>query len=124
PVPSIYTDMGIMNAFPKQLLDKVSVGSDIYSVPANIHRGNELFYNKKVFSDNGITPPTTWDEFFTAADKLKAKGISALAVGGKDTWSITMLFEDILIARGGANKFNDLMAGKADWTDPNVVASL
>ncbi|HKP52601.1 MAG TPA: extracellular solute-binding protein, partial [Chloroflexia bacterium] len=123
-VSSIYNDMSITGAFPKQLLEMVSQGGEIYSVPANIHRGNELFYNKKVLSDNGITAPTTWDEFFAAAEKLKAKGIAALAVGGKDTWAVTMLFEDILVARGGANMFNDLMAGKADWNDAKVVASL
>ena len=44
----------------------ITYNGEIYSVPANIHRGNVLFYNKKVFADNGLTPPTTWDEFFTA----------------------------------------------------------
>ena len=29
------------------------------------------FYNKKTFSDNGITPPTTWGEFIDILDKLK-----------------------------------------------------
>jgi glucose/mannose transport system substrate-binding protein len=124
PVTSIYTEMNIKTAFPQQLLDMVSQGGEIYAVPANIHRGNELFYNKKVFADNGITVPTTWDEFFTAAEKLKAKNIAALAVGGKDTWAVTMLFEDLLIARAGADKFNDLMSGKADWNDPGVIAAL
>jgi len=106
------------------LLEMVSQGGEIYSVPANIHRGNELFYNKKVLSDNGITAPTTWDEFFTAAEKLKGKGIAALAVGGKDTWAVTMLFEDILLTTGGPQKFNDLMAGKLAWTDQSVVDAL
>lgn len=29
------------------------------------------FYNKKTFSDNGITPPTTWGDFIDILDKLK-----------------------------------------------------
>ena len=29
------------------------------------------FYNKKTFSDNGITPPKTWGEFIDILDKLK-----------------------------------------------------
>lgn len=29
------------------------------------------FYNKKTFSDNGITPPKTWGEFIGILDKLK-----------------------------------------------------
>jgi glucose/mannose transport system substrate-binding protein len=116
--------MGIKSAFPQQLLEMVSQGGEIYSVPANIHRGNVLFYNKKVLSDNGVSAPTTWEQFFTVADALKAKGIPALAVGGKDTWAVTMLFEDILLTTAGPQKFNDLMAGRADWTDKSVVDAL
>jgi glucose/mannose transport system substrate-binding protein len=123
PITQLYKDMNMTAAFPKQLQDLVSNNGEIYSVPANIHRGNVLFYNKKVFSDNGITPPTTWDELYAAADKLKAKNIAALAVGGKDTWAVTMLWEDALIANVGPDKFKNLMSGKADWTDAGVAAA-
>ena len=53
--------MNIKGSFPQQLLDMVSYNGEIYSVPSNVHRGNVLFYNKKVFTDNGLTAPTTWD---------------------------------------------------------------
>ncbi len=124
PVTSILKDMGADKAFPKQLLDMVTANGEIYAIPSNIHRGNVLFYNKKVFADNNLKAPTTWDEFATAADALKAKGIAPLAVGGKDTWSVTMLFEDILLAKAGADKYNSLMQGKTPWTDPDVVSAL
>jgi glucose/mannose transport system substrate-binding protein len=124
PVTSIYNDMNMMNAYPKQLLDLVSSNNEIYSVPANIHRGNVLFYNQKVFKDNNITPPTSWEEFYKAADTLKAKGITPLAVGGSNTWAVTMIFEDALLANGGADKFKGLMSGNDLWTDPAVIAGL
>lgn len=124
PVTDIYTTMNIKGAFPTQLLTMITQNDQIYSVPANIHRGNVLFYNKKVFTDNGITAPASWDDFFAAADKLKAKNIAALAVGGKDTWAVTMLFEDILLTTAGPDKYNDLMAGNGEWTDPTVVEAL
>ncbi len=124
PITKLFTDMNMKAAFPSQLLDMVSANGEIYAVPSNVHRGNVLFYNKKVFTDNSITPPTTWDEFFTAAETLKGKGIAPLAVGGKDTWSVTMVFEDMLLANGGADKFKSLMAGKTEWTDASVVYGL
>lgn len=124
PITTIYTDMNMKSAYPQQLLDLVSSNNEIYSVPANIHRGNVLFYNQKVFKDNNITPPTTWDEFYTAADTLKAKNIAPLAVGGKDSWAVTMLFEDALLANGGADKFKGLMSGSDQWTDPAVLSAL
>jgi len=124
PVTSILKDLKADTAFPKQLLDMVTVNGEIYSVPANIHRGNVLFYNKELFTANGWKAPTTWDEFATVSDAIKAKGIAPLAVGGKDTWSVTMLFEDILLAKAGADKYNSLMQGKTPWTDPDVVSAL
>jgi glucose/mannose transport system substrate-binding protein len=124
PITKLYTDMNIKGSFPEQLLNMVSNDGEIYAVPSNVHRGNVLFYNKKVFSDNGLKAPTTMDEFWTVADALKAKGIAPLAVGGKDTWSVTMVFEDILLAGGGADNFNSLMAGETDWTDASVTTAL
>src|SRR5437773_11850170 len=78
---------------------KIISGTDgkVYTVPENIHRANVLWYSKKVFADNNLQPPTTWDEFKTAADALKAKGIAALALGDKDIWPYGMVFETILI---------------------------
>src|SRR5215204_5236599 len=94
PVTKVYDDLNMRSAYPEQLLAMVSDGGEIYAVPANIHRGNVVFYNKKVFTDNGITAPTTWEEFLSASEKIKAAGVAPLAVGGKDTWAVTMLFED------------------------------
>jgi glucose/mannose transport system substrate-binding protein len=73
-------------------------------VPFNIHRANWLWMNAKVFADNGLTPPKTWEEFFAAGDKLKAKGIIPLALGGQD-WQETIIFEDALLGVGGPEFF-------------------
>ncbi|HET9494070.1 MAG TPA: extracellular solute-binding protein [Chloroflexia bacterium] len=123
-IQDVWDELKLGDALPKQLQDMVSKDGTPYAVPANVHRGNVLFYNKKVFTDNGLSAPTTWDEFMTAADTLKGKGITPLGVGGKDTWAVTMLFEDLLLANGGADTFNSLMAGDTEWTDPAVVESL
>ncbi len=45
-----------------------------------------VLYNKKIFSDNGLTIPQTWAEFLQLCQKLKAKGITPLGYGGKDVW--------------------------------------
>jgi len=105
---------------------KIISGSDgkPYTVPVNIHRANELWYNKKVFSDNGLTPPATWADFKTTADALKAKGITALAVGDNGIWAWGMVFETILIAELGVDGFNGLWTGATKWDDPKVTDAL
>jgi N-acetylglucosamine transport system substrate-binding protein len=43
-----------------------------------------LWYNKKLFADNGWTAPKTWAEFTALCDKIKAKGIVPFAYAGKN----------------------------------------
>ncbi|MGV7117547.1 ABC transporter substrate-binding protein [Paenibacillus kyungheensis] len=48
-----------------------------------------ILYNKKAFADAGITTvPQTLDEFYAAADKLKAADKVALASNFKDQWTL------------------------------------
>jgi len=111
--------------FPEGVVSIIS-GEDgqVYTVPMNIHRANELWYNKKVFTDNSLEPPTTWDEFKTVADALKAKDITPLALGDNGIWAYGMVFETILIAELGVDGFNGLWTGDTAWTDPKVTAAL
>jgi maltose-binding protein MalE len=72
----LYKSEGWNDKSPKELIGLVSKDGKPYSVPVNIHRGNVLWYNKKVMDSNGLAAPKTFDEFFAVADKLKAKGIT------------------------------------------------
>src|SRR5256712_6340920 len=90
PITAIWKDEGWDSKIPKDLKDIVSANGEVWSVPVNIHRGNALWYNVKVLADNGIKAPTTFDEFFSAADKLKGKVQAPLALGSKGNWQITM----------------------------------
>jgi raffinose/stachyose/melibiose transport system substrate-binding protein len=47
-----------------------------------------FWYNTKIWADNGVTVPTTWDEFYTAIDTLKAAGVTPLSVGAGDQWPL------------------------------------
>ena len=124
PLTQFYKDNGLMDKFPKQLIDLVSYNGDPYSVPVNVHRNGVLWMNKKVFTNNGLQPPQTWDDFFTAAAALKAKGITPLALGDKDKWESLNLFEEILLSKLGPQGYRDIWAGKVPWTDPRVTDTL
>jgi glucose/mannose transport system substrate-binding protein len=118
-----YDSWGLKQAFPKGLIDNLTVDGKIYSVPANIHRANVVWSNKKVTAAAGITAdPKTLDDFFAALDKVKAKGGTPLAVG-KD-WTQLMLFESVLITNLGADKFTGLWNGSTDWNGPEVTKSI
>jgi len=121
---SLYESEGWMDKFPKDLIDMVSQDGTIYSVPVNIHRGNVIFYNKKIFDDNGLTPPGSFDEFFKVADALAAKGIIPLALGDKEPWTATMVFEDALLGVLGPNDYKKLFTGEIAFDDARVKDAL
>jgi len=124
PLNDLYDSEGWNDKFPPGLIDILSYGGRIYSVPVNVHHANTLFYNVKVFKDANLQPPTTLDEFVTVADAFKAKGIAPIILGAADTWSVTMIFENSLIARGGAAFFRDYFAGNKAADDPLVYKAL
>jgi glucose/mannose transport system substrate-binding protein len=105
---------------PKDLKTIVSANGEIWSVPVNVHRGNALWYNVKVLNDNGIKAPTTFDEFFSAMDKLKGKVQAPLALGSKGNWQISMLLENNIVATAGADAYRGLFNGKTQWSDAKV----
>jgi glucose/mannose transport system substrate-binding protein len=119
-----YDTWGLKQAFPAGLINNLTVEGKIYSVPANIHRANVVWSNKKVVADAGVTAaPTTLDEFFTALDKIKAKGIATPLALGKD-WTQLMLFESVLISDLGAEKFTGLWNGSTPWDGPEVTKAI
>jgi glucose/mannose transport system substrate-binding protein len=118
PLTQFFKDEGLDKVMPKLLLDQLNINGEIYTVPVNIHRSNMLWYNPKIFKDNNLTPPKTLDEFFTVAEALKAKGITPLAMGGKDGFEASHLFESVLLATFGAEDYTKLWSGDGTaWAD-------
>jgi glucose/mannose transport system substrate-binding protein len=125
PVDDIYTAQGFDKVFPKDLIALLKYKDHFWGVPVNIHRANVLWYNKALFTKAGITAvPNTWDEFFAAADKLKAAGIAPVALGGKDGFELDHTLEVILVGTLGADGYKGLWTGATKWSDPKVTTAL
>ena len=85
------------------------------------------FYNKDLFTKAGIaTFPTTWDELFTACDKLKAAGITPMTygTGGQALGGGFYPWYDVsyLMMYLAPKDWAKLYSGEIPWTDPAVQA--
>jgi glucose/mannose transport system substrate-binding protein len=78
----------------------------LVAVPAEIHGENWLWFNVRVFHDAGLEPPAHWSDFFAIADRLRARGIVPLALGGQD-WQLVLLFNAVLLDVGGPALYRD-----------------
>lgn len=124
PVDDIYASEGLNDIFPADLLSLLNYKGHVWGVPVNIHRSNVLWYNKAVFEANGLTPPTTFDEFKTVADALQAAGVQPFVIGTKDGWEAAHIFEDVLAGTLGPDAYKGLWTGETSWMDPQVAQAL
>jgi glucose/mannose transport system substrate-binding protein len=124
PVDDLYTSEKFEDAFPKGVLELLKDKGNYWSVPVNIHRANVLWYNKKLFADNQLQAPETFDQFFDVAEKLKAKGVTALAMGDNNPFASAHLFETVLLGVLGAEGYSGLWTGKMAWSDGKVTEAL
>ncbi|MEY4428637.1 MAG: hypothetical protein RLZZ182_1326, partial [Pseudomonadota bacterium] len=86
---------------PEKIKSQVKVNGHYYAVPVNLHNENWIWYNKAVLAKAGVSKdPANLDEFFAALDKVKATGVTPLALGGQG-WQENIAFRSILIATGG-----------------------
>jgi glucose/mannose transport system substrate-binding protein len=120
----LYSSEGWDEAFPPDLITLLKYQDHFWGVPVNIHRSNVMWYNKQILTDNGIEPPATWDDWFAAAETLKAAGIVPLVIGTKEGWEAGHTFETILAGVLGAEGYNGLWTGATPWTDAKVTEAL
>ncbi|MEF2268058.1 ABC transporter substrate-binding protein [Janthinobacterium sp. LS2A] len=100
-------------------------GKDTFCMPiASVMHG--FLYNKKIFRELKLQPPTTEEEFFKALETVKKSGKYApLALGTADQWEANQ----VVFTSIGANYWKGeegrkaLIAGKAKFTDPQFVAA-
>lgn len=94
-----------------------------YMVPWSGDVTNVFWYNKKIFADNNLTPPTTWDEFLTLCGKLKAAGVQPLVDGNKDKWTVGSIASHLAARVAGDQVYADTIKGKGAMNSPEFVAA-
>jgi raffinose/stachyose/melibiose transport system substrate-binding protein len=82
-----------------------------------------IFYNKKIFAENGISVPQTWEELVAAATKLKAAGIQPFTAGGKSGWPVSRWIGAYIFRSLGSDAMAAVANKSAKLTDPGYVAA-
>jgi glucose/mannose transport system substrate-binding protein len=88
------------------------------AVPVNVHRVNWLWVNPDAFKKAGAKVPTTWPEFFVAAEALKKAGIIPVAHGGQ-SWQDFTTFESVALGLGGPEFYKKALV----QLDPATIKS-
>lgn len=96
----------------------------LYGLVFKAANKSTLWYNMGVFSDAGVSPPTTWEELLTAADTIQRFGVAPFSVAGADGWTLTDWFENVYLRTAGGDMYDKLTTLEIPWTDPSVTTAL
>lgn len=113
------------DGFTDSVLRTVSSRKDglVYAVPQGIQTA-QVYYNKAIFADHGLQPPTTWQEFLEVCESLKAAGVAPIVIPGGDVAQTALGAEIFQNARRGAGDFQHrFLTGETTMEDPENVAA-
>ncbi len=100
--------------------DAFTFNEKTYGVPV-LFSGVSLWYNKAIFAENNLTPPSTFDELLTVVDELNAKNITPITVAGKERWPLLHWFSYLAQRVGGTEPFDKAKAGETDFATESFV---
>jgi len=114
-----------IDQFPKDVL-AAATGKDgkVYGVPLSLN-STQFYYNKKIFEDNGLQEPKSWDELIAISKTLKEKGITPISFGAKEGWLLSLSHGVIAPGTYNGNPFVEkLVKGEVDLTSPEFLKSI
>lgn len=93
----------------------------LYGLPRNTDI-QIIYYNQKMFEDNGWEVPSTYEEYITLCQTIKDAGITPVAMDGGDGWPMACYLTDILVKVAGTD-YADIVSNavaSGDFTAPEI----
>lgn len=118
PLDDVWDKLIASGEYDATTRDLFKVDGKTYAVPLSVSRWVVL-YNKKMFADNGISEPKTWDDLMAATDKLKAAGITPFDATVQEGWRGFIWFEELMIRTDPA-AYKGLHDGSVPYDGPAV----
>ena len=118
PLDDVWEQMVSSGQYEKATQDLFKVDGKTYAVPLSVSRWVAL-YNKKMFADNGLAEPKTWDDLMEAAEKLKSAGMTPFEATVQEGWRGFIWFEELMI-RTDPKAYKGLHDGSVPYDGPAV----
>ncbi len=100
---SPYLNDGTMDKLNPGALDFFTYGSGVYGLTHG-KAASGFFCNARLFEENGVKIPETWDELLAAVDAFNAAGITPIITTSREPWVFGMMFEGLALKAVGAEQ--------------------
>ncbi|GAA4742105.1 hypothetical protein GCM10023350_28590 [Nocardioides endophyticus] len=113
-------DLGITEHLPESTVSNFTADDKIYGVP---YQGllTGLWINKKILADNGLQPPTTFDDLVNVAKTLDSKDIVTISDGANQSSFSVWSFLVWLDRFGFEEKIDGILDGSEKYDNPAFV---
>jgi raffinose/stachyose/melibiose transport system substrate-binding protein len=95
-----------------------TVDGKIVMVPYSADVTNVLWFNQVIMGENGIAPPTTWEELLAACDTLNELGVIPIASGNKDLWPAGNWLGHLVSRVVGEESYDRVLGGEGKFATP------
>lgn len=113
-------DQPFKDTFVAGALEQVSYDNKKYGVPTAASC-MVIWYNKRIFEENNVTAPTTYDEFNEVVNTLTENGVSAIQVGGKSRWPFLGWFTYYAAREAGPDLYFAALNGEKTFTEEPFI---
>jgi alpha-glucoside transport system substrate-binding protein len=111
--------------YPAGILDSGKVDGELYGIMVKFNSKSTFWYRPDTLTAAGATPPKSWDDLKSLITALQGKGTATpLALGAKDSWTLTDWFEEVYLRQNGPEAYKKLFSPDGDWTDASVSKAL
>lgn len=104
------------NSFADGVLEPLTYDGKLYAVPTQ-KSICVMFYNKKIFEENNVSVPKTYDEFLKVCDTLKANQVTPMILAATDSWIPAQFVQQISNGIAGMDLYNGIIDGTKKWND-------
>lgn len=112
-----------------ETLVPAAVGAGVYDgknfgVPIDLN-AKFMFYNQRIFDENGLSVPTTFEELLSTCQTLKSKGVNPVNFGNKNGWPALHYVTQLNSYNvPGATLEQDYSSDAPEFTDPGYATAL
>jgi glucose/mannose transport system substrate-binding protein len=123
----VWGSNNMKSAYKQGPKDAASPGGSFVSVPLNIHRLNNLFYNQEVVDSAGVDPsgvssPSDLVDMLATIDS--ETDAAPMAQQTKSPWSTVQLWAQVLLGEHGADTYSTFTAGDVASVESEVKDAL
>ncbi|CEG23939.1 Multiple sugar-binding protein precursor [Planococcus massiliensis] len=110
----------LSDAFVPGTAEAYALDDVTYGLPLELNIVS-IYYNEKMFKDNGIEVPETYEELLEASKAFREEGIQPIALGNRDSWTGSMWYMYLADRIGGADTLNKAIDRSGSFEDPALI---